>query len=147
VGGNPDGICSLAKYSRLPADRIRNVPDADAATVRSIGRGVLFLMAFWSGPSVQAFATLTEVLARLDAGGLEFVVADVDGSPDLYELPEFKGKGPRSGRDGLGAGREDHRHVGPRLEYRLLRAEHGGVAVAAVTALAGRRRDGRWGRM
>jgi hypothetical protein len=80
------------KYSRLPTDRIRYVPDADAATVRSIRRGVLFLMAFWSGPSVRAFAKLTEVLAGLDVEGLELVVADMDGSPDLYELPEFKGK-------------------------------------------------------
>jgi hypothetical protein len=49
-------------------------------------------MAFWSGPVVQAFAKLTEVLARLDAEGLELVVADVGGSPGLYELPEFKGR-------------------------------------------------------
>jgi hypothetical protein len=92
VAGNPQGIRSLAKYSKLPVGRIRYVPDADEAAVRSIRRGILFLMSFWSGPSVQAFAKLTEVLASLDAGGLELVVADVDGSPDLYELPEFKGK-------------------------------------------------------
>lgn len=93
MAGNADGVRSLAKYSRLPLERIRYVPEADAATVRSIRRGVLFLMAFWSGGAVQAFARLTEVLARLDAqGSLELVVADVDGSPELYELPEFKGK-------------------------------------------------------
>jgi len=68
MAGNPQGIRSLAKYSRLSVERIKYVPDADATTVRSINRGVLFLMAFWSGPSVQAFAKLTEVLARLDAG-------------------------------------------------------------------------------
>jgi hypothetical protein len=90
--GNSQGIRSLAKYSRLPVERIKYIPDADASIVRSIRRGVLFLMAFWSGPAIQAFAKLTEVLARLDAEGLELVVADVDGSPDLYELPEFKGK-------------------------------------------------------
>ena len=36
-----------------------------------------------------------ERLARLgaeDAEALELVVADVDGSPDLCELPEFRGK-------------------------------------------------------
>src|SRR3954466_10752896 len=87
MGGNPDGIRSLVKYSRLPAERIRYVPDADAATVRSIRRGVLFLMAFWSGPSVRAFAELTEVLARLDADDLELVVADVDGSPAPWTFP------------------------------------------------------------
>jgi hypothetical protein len=54
-------------------------------------------MAFWSGPAVQAFARLTEVLAALQAEDLELVVADVDGSPDLYELPEFKGRITGSG--------------------------------------------------
>jgi hypothetical protein len=92
MAGNLEGLRSLAKYSKLPVDRIKYVPDADEATVRSIRRGVLFLMAFWSGPSVQAFANLTEVLARLDAEVLDLVVVDVDGSPELYELPEFKGK-------------------------------------------------------
>ena len=49
-------------------------------------------MAFWSVRAGQAFAKPNEVLARLDAEGLELVVADVDGSPALYELPKFKGK-------------------------------------------------------
>jgi hypothetical protein len=92
MGGNPQGARGLAKYSKLPVGRIRYVPDTDASTVRSIRRGVLFLMAFWSGPAVRAFAQLTEVLDRLNAEGVELVVVDVDGSPDLYELPELKGK-------------------------------------------------------
>jgi hypothetical protein len=91
MGGNPDGIRSLAKYSKLPVERIRYVPDADMDTVRSIRCGILYLMAFWSGRSVQAFAGLTEILARLPADGIELVVVDVDGSADLYEMPEFKG--------------------------------------------------------
>lgn len=92
MDGNPDGLRSLAKYSKLPVERIRYHADADEGTVRSIGRGILFLMAFWSGPSVQAFARLTEVLASLPSHDLELVVVDVDGSAPLYELPEFKGK-------------------------------------------------------
>src|SRR5437762_10334977 len=90
--GNPDGLRSLAKDSKLPVERIGYHADADEATVRSIGRGVLFLMAFWSGPAVQAFAKLTEVLASLPSHDLELVVVDVDGSAPLYELPEFKGQ-------------------------------------------------------
>ena len=92
MAGNPKGLRSLAKYSKLPIDRIKYVPDADAATVRSIRQGILFLMAFWSVSSVQAFAKLTEILGRLDTGSLELVVVDVDGSPELYELSELKGK-------------------------------------------------------
>src|ERR1700682_3135004 len=50
-------------------------------------------MAFWSGPSVPAFARLTEVVARLDEGGaLELAVVDVDGSLALYQVPAFMGK-------------------------------------------------------
>lgn len=90
MGGNPQGLLSLTKYSKLPVERIGYV--AEASTIRSIRRGILFLMAFWSGPARQAFGELTEVLARRDAEGLELVVADVDGSLDLYLLPEFKGK-------------------------------------------------------
>jgi hypothetical protein len=92
MDGNPNGLRSLAKYSKLPVERIRYHATADEGAVRAIGRGVLFLMAFWSGPSVRAFARLTEVLAALPSEALELVVVDVDGSAALYELPEFKGQ-------------------------------------------------------
>lgn len=91
--GNPDGLLSLAKYSKLPIERIDYRPDADETIIGEIDRGILFLMAFWSGPSITAFTKLTEVVARLDTEvTLQLVVADVDGSPALYEVPEFLGK-------------------------------------------------------
>ena len=91
--GNPDGLRSLAKYSTVPIERIDYRPDADETIISGIDRGILFLMAFWSVPSVTAFAKLTEVVARLDPDGeLALVVADVDGSAALYEVPEFLGK-------------------------------------------------------
>ena len=90
--GNPDGLRSLAKYSKLPVERIRYVPDADERVVRAITRGVLFQMAFWSGPAVQAFAKLTEVVAKLDPEGrIELVVVDIDGSEALSAVSEFLG--------------------------------------------------------
>ncbi len=91
--GNPDGLGSLAKYSKLPIERIDYRAEADASVISSIDRGILFLMAFWSGPSLKAFTKLTETIARVDEGGdLKLVVVDVDGSPALYEVPEFLGK-------------------------------------------------------
>lgn len=90
--GNPDGLRSLAKYSKLPVERIRYVPDADERVVRAITRGVLFQMAFWSGPAVPAFAKLTEVIATLDPEGrIELVVVDIDGSEALSAVSEFLG--------------------------------------------------------
>jgi hypothetical protein len=92
MNGNPDGLRSLAKYSKLPVERIRYFPDADERVVRAITRGVLFQMAFWSGPAVQAFAKLTEVIATLDPGGrIELVVVDIDGSEALSAVSEFLG--------------------------------------------------------
>jgi hypothetical protein len=91
--GNPDRLIKLAKMSKLPADRIRYVPDAGEEFIRSSHRVVLFLMAFWSGPARQAFVALTETIAKLDIENrLELVVVDVDGSPELYEAAEFEGK-------------------------------------------------------
>lgn len=93
MNGNRNGLHSLAKYTKMPIERITYFADADAQIIGSIERGVLFLMAFWSGPSIQGFAKLKEVIGRLDEGAaLKLVVADVDGSPLLYEVPEFLGK-------------------------------------------------------
>jgi hypothetical protein len=91
-GRNPDEMKSLAKYSKMPFERITYLADGDETTLRGIRRGIFFLMAFWSGGSVMAFARLTEVLAKLPADVLEFVVVDIDGAgDDLYRLPEFGG--------------------------------------------------------
>jgi len=92
MAGNRDGLRYLAKGSRLPAERIRYVPDATEETIRSIDRGVLFLMAFWSAGARTAFFKLTDVLLQLKADSLELVVVDVDGSPELYHVAEFEGK-------------------------------------------------------
>lgn len=89
MDGNPDGLRILAKRSKLPVERIRYVPDAGEEIIQSIGRGILFLMAFWSGPAITAFTKLTEVITNLEANNLEIVVVDVDGSPELYHVPEF----------------------------------------------------------
>jgi hypothetical protein len=73
--------------------RTRFYSEADGAVIGSIQCGVLFVMAFWSGPARLAFAELKRVLERVDQGGrLELVVVDTDGCPELYELPEFVGK-------------------------------------------------------
>lgn len=93
MAGNPDVLRSLAKYSKLPIEQISFFPNADENIILGIERGILFLMAFWSGSSVRAFARITEVVSQLDkAQTLQLTVVDVDGSPSLYELPEFLGR-------------------------------------------------------
>ena len=91
--GNPDGMRSLAKSSQLPIERIRYFPDSTTSLIGEIKRGVLFVMAFCSVPSIKAFSQLTEIIHRLDPyGTLEFVVIDTDGAQTFYEHPDFKEK-------------------------------------------------------
>jgi hypothetical protein len=88
-----EGLRSLVKYSKLPIERVTYLPEGDKTIIKSIQRGILFLTGFWSGPSVTAFAKLTEIVAGLDnSETLELVGVDVDGLPRLDEVPEFVGK-------------------------------------------------------
>jgi hypothetical protein len=85
-------ILRLKKHSKFPVDRFHFLAGADASIIKKIDRGILFLMALWSLPSAYSFAYLTSVIAALDkSGSLEIVVTDVDGSPELYVVPEFLG--------------------------------------------------------
>jgi len=75
------------------AVRTRFYSEADRTVIGTIRCGVLFVMAFWSGPARLAFAELKRVLEGVDPSGrLELVVVDMDGCPDLCALPEFAGK-------------------------------------------------------
>jgi hypothetical protein len=88
-----DPVNALGKLPASHAGRVRFLSTADRSVIGTIKFGVLFVMAFWSGPSRQGFAKLKEVLAEADPGGrLELVVVDTDGCPDLYEAPEFVGQ-------------------------------------------------------
>lgn len=87
----PDRLASL-RLSPVLATRTRFCAEADRSIVDSIRCGVLFVMAFWSGPAWLAFNELKRVLELIDLQGrLELVVVDTDGCPDLYTLPEFVG--------------------------------------------------------
>jgi hypothetical protein len=89
------------------AGRARYLAEADRSVIRTIRCGILFVMAFWSGTSIQSFARLKQILSRLDPSGrLEVVVVDTDGCPDLYEVPELVGKLHGNGEAAwVGAGR------------------------------------------
>ena len=85
-----DRMGILARDSPLARSRIRFLAKADGSVVDQIRCGVVFVMAFWSFPSYQAYRRLTEVLAALDPEGrLEFVVLDADGCPAFQDRAEF----------------------------------------------------------
>jgi hypothetical protein len=85
-------IQALGALPLTHASKLRFLPEADHSVFSTIRLGVLFVMAFWSGPSRLAFARLKRVLSKVDPDGkLEVVVIDTDGCPNLYDSPEWSG--------------------------------------------------------
>lgn len=87
-GGEVDGDEVLTNHSHLPSEQIEFVPEATLETVNAIERGILFLIAFWSGPAIEGFENLTKELVKFDTRNFRVVVADVDGACDLRQLRE-----------------------------------------------------------
>lgn len=87
----PNPMESLGISPELLAVRpFRFLETTDRSIIWTIKRGVVYVMAFWSGPARKSFSELKRVLAALDpAGRLELVVVDTDSCPDFYEMPEF----------------------------------------------------------
>jgi hypothetical protein len=91
MSGDVDALCTFVAKSGIFANWARCVRDPTPETVRAIDRGILFVMALWSGPSHRAFAELKAVIERLNAEDkLELVVVDTDTSSGLEALPEMK---------------------------------------------------------
>lgn len=65
------------------------VTSADATTIADIDRGVLFVDASWSVPSLHARHTLQH---RLEDVPIELVIADIDASPALSSVPALADK-------------------------------------------------------
>jgi hypothetical protein len=63
-----------------------------AATITSIQRGIVFLMAQWSGGAQWAYPKLVAFLKEHGISSEELHVLDVDDHPELYDLSELAGK-------------------------------------------------------
>ena len=73
-----DPIAVLEKCSAIPPSSFTYRPTADDDTLREFDTGVVFVMAFWSGPCLKAFRSFTETLASLESAPPVLVV-DIDG--------------------------------------------------------------------
>jgi len=72
------------------ADQVEYVGTPHRSLIDEISLGVLFIMAFWSGPSRQAFQHLIESIAAFDSDRkLRIVVADIDGMQQFHESVHF----------------------------------------------------------
>jgi hypothetical protein len=59
------------------------------AGITSIQRGIVFLMATWSGNAQWAFPKLVSFLEQHKIPPEQLHVFDVDQHPELYDLPEL----------------------------------------------------------
>ena len=83
--GAPDGLKLLKDYSDGGYSDFEYVPDASELDLE-IDRGLLFLMAFWSGPAVVGFKRICgSLLAHELPCDFVFRVLDWDGATQFLE--------------------------------------------------------------
>jgi hypothetical protein len=61
-------------------------------SITSIQRGIVFLMATWSGGAQWAFPKLVAFLEKHGFPTEQLHVLDIDQHPELYDLPALVGK-------------------------------------------------------
>ncbi|MBL8848605.1 MAG: hypothetical protein JNG89_02935 [Planctomycetaceae bacterium] len=90
--GRLDGMAVLSRLCPLSHPNLRFVANADTSLIAEVNRGVLLLMAFWSGSSVTSYRRLMQTLQTPAGRNIEVVVVDHDGAHPLYVIPEFSGR-------------------------------------------------------
>jgi hypothetical protein len=60
--------------------------------IQSMKRGIVFLMAEWSGGAKLGHRHLVTFLEQSGISTEQLHVLDVDRHPELYDMPEFAGK-------------------------------------------------------
>jgi len=59
-------------------NRLRVVSGFEDVGLSAIRRGVIFVFAAWSGPSIFAFRKFTEIVSTLKTDSLDLIVLDID---------------------------------------------------------------------
>jgi hypothetical protein len=61
-------------------------------TITSIQRGIVFLMAEWSGGAQWAYPKLVAFLQQHGIPSEQFHIFNIDHHSELYDMPELSGK-------------------------------------------------------
>ncbi len=64
----------------------------NTTTITSIQRGIVFLMAEWSGPAIQAYQKLLDCLKQRGIPPEQLYILNIDYHPELNDVPELAGK-------------------------------------------------------
>ena len=83
-----DGAAIVNKYCDAIADRVRFDADLSQTLLADLSCAIVFVNAFWSGPSMLSLTRLAHLLADVDPdGSIQLVVCDIDYIPDLSDAP------------------------------------------------------------
>lgn len=89
--GAQDGLQLLREYSGDTFSAYEFVPNAEEADLR-LTNGLVFLIAFWSGPSIFGFKNICAALTTVALPrGFVFRVLDWDGAEQFIEQFQHKG--------------------------------------------------------
>lgn len=64
--------------SAVPMDQLRVARSLEELRLSNADRGIIFVFAAWSGPTVMAFQRFTRVMKSMDTRSLDVVVLDTD---------------------------------------------------------------------
>jgi hypothetical protein len=85
---------TVTHYCAVPQERVHIVSRFEDLPLTQIRRGIVYLIAAWSAPSVMHFNLVTKALSRIDWSGLEFYVVDIDCVPDDFMQATFQRRAP-----------------------------------------------------
>jgi hypothetical protein len=94
-------------------ERVRIISRFEDLPLAQIRRGIVYILAAWSDPSVMHFRLITEAFSRIDWSRLEFYLVDIDCVPDDFYAGDVSARCARW-RDSLGTRRRCC-HIGPHV--------------------------------
>lgn len=85
---------TVEKHSAIPIARLRVLQSFDEVHLPDMRRGIVFVLAAWSGPAVIGLQRFTRVIQSLDTRSLDLVVLDTDCLTEdsaalLFGAPSF----------------------------------------------------------
>ncbi|HEX8312872.1 MAG TPA: hypothetical protein VF614_16230 [Chthoniobacteraceae bacterium] len=85
---------TVENNSAIPIARLRVLQNFDDVHLPDMRRGIIFVLAAWSGPAVIGLQRFTKVVQSLDTRSLDLVVLDTDCLTDasatlLFGAPSF----------------------------------------------------------
>ncbi|HUG19707.1 MAG TPA: hypothetical protein VMM56_12055, partial [Planctomycetaceae bacterium] len=85
-----DRLSILKNRAPEIADRIELISSEELTILDELDCAVFFVMAYWSGPSVQMFSELGSVLSSVDPdNSIRLIVVDIDEIGHLVRNPPF----------------------------------------------------------